>query len=160
MKAKRFLILALLLPCLLIGCNQISPEQQTTPVETSSTATHDCTTPEQTTPEEEVVVPTPEVTLTLTHVTITAGETPAEKTAVAELTKYLEKRSITVSEGGYPIQLSLDESLEDDSYRIDAVIEGDTPAMTIRGGNGRGVLYGVYGFLEKIRRLACLHSHP
>ena len=138
MKAKRFLILAILLPCLLIGCNQPTPEV-TTP---------ETTTPEVTTPAPEVPS-SPTATLKLTHVTITAGETPAEKTAVAELTEYLSKRSITVSEGGYPISLSLDEALEDDAYRVEAVIEGDKPGMTIVGGNGRGILYGVYGFLEK-----------
>ena len=138
MKAKRFLILAILLPCLLFGCNQPTPE-----VTTPETTTPEVTTPDPNTPSS------PTATLKLTHVTITAGETPAEKTAAAELTEYLSKRSITVSEGGYPISLSLDETLEDDAYRVEAVIEGNNPGMTIVGGNGRGILYGVYGFLEK-----------
>ena len=142
MKAKRFLILAILLPCLLFGCNQPTPEQ-TTP----ETTTPEVTTPETTTPQEDDVVPP--VTMKLTHVTITAGETPAEETAVAELTEYLTKRSITVSEGGFPITLSITDELEDDAYIVEAVIENGTPGMTIQGGNGRGVLYGVYGFLEE-----------
>ena len=138
MKAKRFLILALLLPCLLIGCNQPTPE-----VTTPQSVTTEVTTPNEETPT------VPKVTMKLTHVTVTAGDTPAEKTAVSELTDYLEKRSVTVSEGGFPIVLSVDTSLEEDAYRVEAVIEGNAPKMTIRGGNGRGVLYGVYGFLEK-----------
>ena len=141
MKAKRFLILAVLLPCLLIGCTPSTPEQETTPEITTTE-----TTPEATTPPEEVV---PKATMKLTHVTITAGDTPAERTALAELTAYLEKRSITVSEGGFPISIYLDATMEDDTYCVEAVIEGKKPGMDIRGGNGRGVLYGVYGFLEK-----------
>ena len=134
---------AILLPCLFCACQTKTPEE-TTPQETTPVAT----TPEVTTPSEEDTG-IPPVTMTLSHVTITAGETPAEKTAVAELTEYLEKRSVTVSEGGYPIQLSLDESLGDDAYRVEAIIDGDAPGMTVKGGNGRGVLYGVYAFLEE-----------
>lgn len=147
MKAKRFLILAILLPCLLFGCNQPIPEQTTPETTTPEVTTPEVTTPETTTPQEDDVVPP--VTMKLTHVTITAGETPAEETAVAELTEYLTKRSITVSEGGFPITLSITDELEDDAYLIEAVIENGTPGMTIKGGNGRGVLYGVYGFLEE-----------
>lgn len=106
------------------------------------------TTPEITTPDQEEPVE-PKVTMKLTHVTIDAGESPAELTALSELTAYLEKRSITVSEGGFPISIYLDATMEDDSYCVEAVIEGNRPGMDIRGGNGRGVLYGVYGFLEK-----------
>ena len=138
---KKLLVLllaaALILPCLLIGCNQPVP-QETTPAETTEQ--------EVTTPPEETVQ---KVTMSLSHVTVTAGDSAAERTAVAELTEYLEKRSITVSEGGYPIVLCIDETVAEDGYRVEAVIEGDSPSMTIRGGNGRGVLYGVYGFLEE-----------
>ena len=162
MKAKKFLILAILLPCLLIGCTPASVlslpfflnalETDETTTETTvpeQTTPEEVTTPEATTPEEEEEDNVPVASLTLTHVTITSGDTPAEVNAVSELTKYLEKRSITVAPNGYPIQLSVDESLGDDAYRIDAIIEGEAPAMTICGGNGRGVLYGVYRFLEE-----------
>ena len=87
--------------------------------------------------------------MVLTHVTIYAGDSPAEQTALTELTEYLEKRGITVGEEGYPIDLYIDYSMDADSYVVEAVIEGARPKMDIRGGNGRGVLYGVYGFLEK-----------
>ena len=136
---------ALILPCLLIGCNQPVP-QETTPAETTEQ--------EVTTPPEETVQ---KVTMSLSHVTVTAGDSAAERTAVAELTEYLEKRSITVSEGGYPIVLCIDETVAEDGYRVEAVIEGDSPSMTIRGGNGRGILYGVYGFLEEYAEIGRAH---
>ncbi len=144
MKILRILAIALVLPCLLIGCNTPNQEQQTTPQAT----TPEVTTPEVTTPEEEVPAP-PVATMKLTHVTITAGESPAEQTALSELTAYLEKRAITVSEGGYPIDIYIDVTLEEDAYCVEAALEGNHAGMDIRGGNGRGVLYGVYGFLEE-----------
>lgn len=106
------------------------------------------TTPEITTPDQEEPVE-PKVTMKLTHVTITAGDSPAEATAVAELTKYLEQRSITVAEGGFPIDLYIDVTLDEEAYCVEAVVEGEHAGMDIRGGSGRGVLYGIYGFLEK-----------
>ena len=148
MSVKR--ILAMLLTFLLVmsaftSCQQNTPETPTTPEATTPGAT----TPTVTTPTtpEEIVIP--EGAMKLTHVTIDAGSTPAEQTALAELTKYLEKRSITVSDGGLPISLYLDASLEEDAYCVEASLKGNNPYMEIRGGNGRGVLYGVYGFLEK-----------
>ena len=151
MKAKRLLAIALLLPCLLTGCHLFKSPAETTPEQTAPTTPPQDTTPSEnvTTPGEDTPVIPPVKTMALTHVTVTSGETPAEKTAVAELTEYLEKRSITVSEGGFPITLSIDETLGEDAYRIDALTEGENAGMTIVGGNGRGVLYGVYGFLEK-----------
>ncbi len=137
MKARRLLTLLLALVVMTSGLVACQPQE-----------TPQTTTPEATTPSQEDVV-VPPATMKLTHVTITAGDTPAERTAVTELTEYLQKRSITVSEGGFPIAISVDEALEDDAYLVEAVIKGDTPSMTIKGGNGRGVLYGVYGFLEE-----------
>ena len=151
MKAKRLLAIMLLLPCLLTGCN-LSGGDDTTSTEASTTVTtptDGTTSADNTTPADNDYTVPDENTMALTHVTITAGDTPAEGTAVAELTKYLEKRSITVGEGGFPIRLTINAELGDDAYRIDAVIDGDDVGMTIAGGNGRGVLYGVYGFLEK-----------
>jgi len=138
MKATRLLAFVLLLSCLLIGCNHQVPET-TTPQET---------TPEVTTPVQEEIEK-PKATMALTQVTIAAGDSPAEQTALSELTEYLEKRGITVAEEGYLIDLYIDYSMDADAYVVEAVIEGDRPKMDIRGGNGRGVLYGVYGFLEK-----------
>ena len=142
MKAFRILALLLVFSCLLVGCNKPTPQAETTPEKTTPTST----TPEVTTPEEEVV---PAPTMKLTHVTITAGDSPAEQTALSELTEYLEKRSIVVAEGGYPIDIYIDVTLEEDAYCVETVLEGKHAGMDIRGGNGRGVLYGVYGFLEQ-----------
>ena len=151
MKAIRILALVLMLACLLTACGS--------PQTTEATETKDTTTKpndaiiknpdneETDSGEDEEIVP--KVTMKLTHVTISAGNTPGEQTALSELTEYLEKRSITVAEGGFPIDLYIDFSMEEDSYCIEAVIEGNRPGMDIRGGNSRGVLYGVYGFLEK-----------
>ena len=142
MKRKRLLAFVLLLSCLLVGCNQPDQAKQTTTEETTTAASS----LEETTPAEDAA---PKPTMKLTHVTIRAGNSPAEQTAVSELTEYLEKRSVVVAEGGYPIDIYIDASLEEDAYCVEAVFEGKHVGMDIRGGNGRGVLYGVYGFLEE-----------
>ena len=63
-----------------------TPEEVTTPEETSPEETF----PEETSPEETppawLTDVTPDGKLKLTHVTITAGDSPAELTAVSELT--------------------------------------------------------------------------
>ena len=154
MKIKRIIALALLLPCLLVGCNQPNQAEQTTPSTTApKETTSEATTPEETTletiPPSCTEDPLPKNTMQLTHVTISAGDSPSEQTALSELTEYLEKRSITVAEGGFPIDLYIDITLEEDAYCVEATLEGKHQGMDIRGGNGRGVLYGVYGFLEE-----------
>ena len=153
MNVKKFLIVlltVLLVVSTCISCNPDDlPEQSSTPETTTpEETTPESTTPEVTTPEDDPVVE-PKATLKLTHVTITAGDSPAEATAVAELTKYLEQRSITVAEGGFPIDLYIDVTLDEEAYCVEAVVEGEHAGMDIRGGSGRGVLYGIYGFLEK-----------
>ena len=148
MKAKRFLVLAILLPCLLIGCNKITPEQKTTPAETTLTET----TPETTTPpEEDIVLPVP--TKELTSVTILAGQTEPEQFAAAELQKHLEIKGVSVEADAFPITLSIDSKLGDDSYRIEGAAnvtseQNGDEYINIIGGNGRGVIYGVVRFLE------------
>ena len=88
--------------------------------------------------------------ITLHHVSISGGDTPAEQNAASELEKYLCQKGVTVGEGGFPITVSIDPTLDDDSFRVTATVgEGKDEGMTIVGGNGRGVLYGVYQFLEK-----------
>ena len=109
------------------------------------------TTPEITTPavtEPEVL---PEGAIALSSVAISTGDTLAEQTAANDLKKYLEKKGVTVtSTGAFPITLSIDASLGEDAYRITAVVgEGKEEGLSIVGGNGRGVLYGVYAYLEK-----------
>ena len=142
MKTIRLLAFALVLSCFLTGCNFVpiqknaaqSPTQASAPVQQTATQ---------------------EGTFALKHVTILSGDapgevTPAEITAASELTEYLQKRGITVATGGFPITLSIDTTtLGEDSYRITAITEGENAGMQIVGGNGRGILYGVYGFLEK-----------
>lgn len=149
MKLFRFLAIALLLPCLLIGCDFRAPEQTTPQITTPAETTPEETTPEVSTPDcMEPVTPSVS-TMKLTHVTISTGDSPAEQTALSELTQYLEKRSITVAEGGFPIDIYIDVTLEEEAYCVEANLDGKLLGMDIRGGSGRGVLYGVYGFLEK-----------
>ena len=142
------LIAALLLPCLLIGCNDTPPEN-TTP---------ENTTPETTTPNnggEEVVDPPydgPDLTAenVLKRASITTGASESEVYAGEELAKYLGLKKIEVKDGAFPIALSIDETLGTDAFKITATLSGDNAGMTIKGGNGRGVLYGVYKFLEEL----------
>ena len=146
MKAKRFLILAILLPCILIGCHQPTPEKTSPEITTPEE-----TTPQETTTGEETVVPPAAKELTL--VSITAGETDVEQLAAAELKKHLEIKGVSVGEGGFPITLSIDPSLGDDAYRIEGAAnvteeQNGKEYLTITGGNGRGVYYGAVRFLE------------
>ena len=88
--------------------------------------------------------------LILHRVSISSGDSPAEKNAAAELQKYLQQKGVKVSkESDFPITISIDPSLGDDAFRVVATVgEDKAEEMTITGGNGRGVLYGVYQFLE------------
>ena len=88
--------------------------------------------------------------MTLREVSIFAGESESEIYAAEELAKYFTQKGVIVTDGAFPITLSIDdESLVDDAFIIEAVTSGDGAGMTIKGGNERGVLYGVYNFLEK-----------
>ena len=80
---------------------------------------------------------------TIESVCIKAGESGSEQYAGAELAKYLGKLGIPAGEG-LCVKVAVDPTLDRDGYRI-AVSE---EALTICGGNGRGVIYGVYGFFE------------
>ena len=123
------------------------PKDNNTPEET----TPEITTPEATTPEENTPKFPPEGAIKLTSVAISTGDTPAEQTAANDLKKYLEQKGVTVtSTGDFSITLSIDASLGEDAYRVTAVVgEGKEESLSIVGGNGRGVLYGVYAYLEK-----------
>ena len=156
---KRFLslllIVTLLTPCLLTGCTENLHPVVTTFEEVTENTTPEETTPEQTPPEEttpsEGEDALPEGQKKLTAVTITSGDTPAELTAAQDLQKYLTKKGVDANaQNGFPISLSIDASLGDDAYRVTATVgEGKTEGLSIIGGNGRGILYGVYEFLEK-----------
>ncbi len=152
---KRFLSLllaaALLIPCLLTGCKENEPPAGTTPEATTpEVTTPEVTTPGVTTPGDVEVV-LPEGHKEIKNATIVSGDTPAEQTAAAELKKYLGKKGIAVDgSDGFPITLTVNEELGDDAFRVTAVVgEGKEESILIEGGNGRGVLYGVYQFLEK-----------
>ena len=143
------LIAAMLLPCLLSGCNENPTPAVTTPdVTTPTTTTPSTDTPVALPDPEDVVVP--EGAMWLTEASIlpyTRGE--SELYAAEELAKYLKMKGLTIKEGAFPITLTVDESVGVDSFIINATLSGENPRMTIVGGNGRGVLYGVYKFLEE-----------
>ena len=81
---------------------------------------------------------------TLTSVNITPGNEPTALYAAEELSKYLQKKGVTIAPDGFAISITVDASLAQDNYRIEATDK----CMTICGDNN-GVLYGVYNFLEK-----------
>ena len=156
---KRFLslllIATLLIPYLLTGCNENNNPIKTTPAETTESTTPEQTTPEETTPEEttpdEEENELPDGQKKLTDVTIVSGGTPAELTAAEDLQKYLTQKGVNANaRNGFLISLSIDESLGEDAYCVTATVGKDKDeVLSIVGGNGRGILYGVYGFLEE-----------
>ena len=87
-----------------------------------------------------------QMSITLKQVSIITGNTETEVFAKEELQKYLEKKNVTVSDGGYPITITYDNTLSrGDGFRVSATADG----MTIAGGTEHAVLYGVYKFLEQ-----------
>ena len=78
-------------------------------------------------------------------VRVIPGESGPEQYAAKELLQYLGKAGIPEGDG-LTFCLSLDSSVGRDGYVIDLCPDD---RISIRGGNGRGVIYGVYGFLEK-----------
>ena len=80
----------------------------------------------------------------LTSVNITSGNEPTALYAAEELSKYLQKKGVAIAPDGFAISITVDASLAQDSYRIEATDK----CMTVCGDNN-GVLYGVYNFLEK-----------
>lgn len=88
-----------------------------------------------------------QLTKTLTTVCVTASGEPTALHAAQELTKYLQKKGVSVSRGGFPISITVDSSFESDSYKIESSLVKNE-GMTITG-DKTGVLYGVYNFLEK-----------
>ncbi len=134
------LVAALLLPCFLTACNSPKKPEETTPEQS--------TTPPETTPAPQPPV-TPEVkTMTLSTIKVVTGDTQSEIFAGAELMAYLSKQNVTVAEDGFPISISIDPTLDEDGFLIEASF-GENKGMTFKGGNERGVLYAVYRFLEE-----------
>lgn len=155
------LVAALVLPCLLTACNTNPPKETTPSATTPGSTTPESTTPTVTTPESTttpedvgiVVPPYDPESLTdagvLKRASIITGESKTEIFAGEELAKYLTQKGVEITEDGFPIIIFQDVMLEDDCYLVDAILHGDEKSMTVRGGNGRGVLYGVYKFLEQ-----------
>jgi len=83
---------------------------------------------------------------TIEAIRLVPGETETEKYALEELAKYLGKLAGVTTDGEYPVYTKIDKAIGRDGFRIDVCEEC---GITITGGNKRGVLYGVYNFLEK-----------
>ena len=144
------LVAMLLLPCLITGCGKTDKDTETT-TETTTGQPEDTpseTEPSETEPGDDPITPPEPAELTLTTVNVTTGEDMTEIYAGAELMAYLQKKGIPNTADGFPISIHIDSSLEMDSFKIEACFDEDA-GMTIVGGNGRGVIYGVYRFLEK-----------
>ena len=144
------LIAALLLPCILASCNEKDPP--ITPPEQTSTET--TTPPDTTTPpaDDTPLYEGPALTEdnALKCVRIYTGASESEIYAGEELAEYLQKKGVYVQENGFPVTISMDATLGDDAFKITATLDGENAGMAIVGGNGRGVLYGVYKFLEEL----------
>ena len=76
---------------------------------------------------------------------IACGPSDPEKYAASELQKYLGEIGIWEGDGA-KFELSLDLSVGRDGY---VIAPEDDGTVRITGGNGRGVIYGVYAFLEQ-----------
>ena len=76
---------------------------------------------------------------------VVSGGSAPEQYAGAELEKYLGKIGIPEGDGAR-FDVRIDPALERDGY---AVEPGEDGVVSIRGGNGRGVIYGVYALLER-----------
>ena len=144
------LVAALLLPCLLAGCND-TPPTETTP----ETTTEEITTPEiksATEPWKNIPTYTGDgltAQNALKRVSITTGLSEVEVFAGQELAKYLTLKKVEIADDGFPIIIFTDPTIVEDGFSVDASLQGKEACMTIRGGNDRGVLYGVYKFLEQ-----------
>ena len=80
-----------------------------------------------------------------TSFNLRADNDAAVSYAADELKKYMGKMELCADSGELSFVLTLDASLPPDAYRLDF----DECEIRIVGGSGRGVLYGVYGFLDK-----------
>ena len=96
---------------------------------------------------ETMPLPEEGIQRALSAVIITTGDSPAETHAAAELAKYLGMMGVSITDNGYRITLRINPDMTDDSYRI-LVFQEDNDGTVITGGNGRGVIYGIYRFLE------------
>ena len=159
---------AMLLSCFLTSCTDKPDESATTETVTvegqtnpDTSADEETTADKETTADEETTEIGTEapprveveegVTRAISTVYVATDDTPAGAYAASELKEYLGKKGVTFSESadqGYHINLVIDESLPDDGYTI-VVNRKNKEGTVISGGNSRGVLYGVYRFLEE-----------
>jgi hypothetical protein len=77
-------------------------------------------------------------------VRVIAGKSAPEQYALAELVKYLKKMDVATEDGGLTIELAIDASIGRDGY----LLRVGENHLLIEGGNGRGIIYGIYRFLE------------
>ncbi len=166
---------SILLSAFLTGCNQNSdetPDSTDTDAATATTAekVEETTVPEvleteagdevETTEQPPVEDETEEtegniaekepeegISRNLSSVSIQTGDSAAEVYAASELQKYLEMKGVSVAEDAYLMTLRIDPSMKDDSYKIQ-VFRKKGDGTVITGGNARGMIYGVYRFLE------------
>ena len=150
------LVAALILPILFVGCKNTSNTETTPSTTTPQNPSPEVTTPESTTTPEDVGIVVPPYALDsitddgiLKRISITTGESENEIFAGEELAKYFTLKNVEVADDGFPVIIFLDPTLGDDGFLVDATPQGDEACLIIRGGNGRGVLYGVYKFLEE-----------
>ena len=171
------LAVAVVLPITIVGIanlanhNKNVPAETTPPATTPTATTPTETTPEETTQEEEtttapggsgnfipgdLVAEIPSYdgdgitdANVLVRANIITGESENEVYAGEELAKYLTQKGVAIEDGGFRILIYQDCLIEEDGFLIDATLRGNESCMRIRGGNGRGVLYGVYKFLEE-----------
>ena len=125
------LLTVAMLVCALAACNK-EPEV-TTP---------EATTPESTTPEPEFPTTPPKK---ITAFSVVSGSDATESLMASEIKWYLTQKGLTLSESGYQISVVLDDTVVADGYKIVATEN----ALTVAGGNERGLVCGVYAFLEK-----------
>ena len=172
------LALAIVLPVAIVGVVHLTNDDGVHPAETTPQASLENTTPEETTPEEttpeettpeETTTPPPAITIpdefmikqpvydgngfadgnVLVRANIVTGESETEIHAGEELAKYLTQKGVVIEDGGFPIIVCQDSTLGDDCFVVTATLQGENARMNILGGNERGVIYGVYKFLEE-----------
>ena len=125
--------------------------EETTPEETTpEETTPEETTPEETTPEEQPYDGPDILDGVMKRVSVVVtGSSESEIYAGEELTKYLTQKGVLVEDGAFPITLLVDPSLGSEAFKITVSLAEENQGMTIAGGDPRGVLYGVYKFLEE-----------
>ena len=78
-------------------------------------------------------------------VSVISGEGAPEVYAASELRKYLGLLGIPEGEGAV-VTIRTDAHIGRDGYAVTSGEDGD---VTVTGGNGRGVIYGIYALLER-----------